>query len=43
MDSQTKKAELYYFNVGRCEQGLAKVWTGLADLKVGQFEKSVWD
>ena len=30
-------------NVGRCEQGLTKVWTRLADLKVGQCEKLVWD
>ena len=30
-------------NVGRCEQGLAKVWARLADLRVGHCEKLVWD
>ena len=30
-------------NVGRCEQGWNKVCKRLADLKVGQCEKLVWD
>ena len=30
-------------NVGRCEQGLAKVWVRLADLRVCHCEKLVWD